>query len=136
MTRTEGMVDLIIGREDAAEFSQVLQRMLQLCQAKCVLLVNRDDGSLITCEGEQEHLDTVSLGALAAGSFASAKEIARLVGEPEFTVLFHQGERQHILVNLVGVHGLLMALFDDRTTIGLVRLCAREAAAQLEARLS
>ncbi len=135
MSRTQEITDLIIDREDVAEFDHVLKQMLQLSMAKCVLLVNRDDGGLISCLGSQENLDTVSLAALAAGAFASAREIARLVGEPEFSVLFHQGAREHVHVNLVGTHGLLMTLFDDRTTVGLVRLCARQAAEQLAVRL-
>jgi predicted regulator of Ras-like GTPase activity (Roadblock/LC7/MglB family) len=136
MSQTQMITDLVIRREDLEEFEHVLQELLQLSLAKTVLLVNRNDGSLITCRGLTEHLDTVSLAALSAGAFASAREIARLVGEPEFSVLSHQGEREHVHVNLVGEHGLLMVLFDDRTTMGLVRVCARQATVQLEDRLS
>ena len=64
--------------------------------ATCALVISRNDGSLITVHGVLEGLDTVSLAALAAGSFASAREIACLVGEPEFSVLFHQGEHEHV----------------------------------------
>ena len=130
------MTDLVIREEDLVVYDQVLQRMLRQSLAKCVLLINRDDGSLITSQGFLEDLDTISLGALAAGAFASAREIARLVGEQEFSVLFHQGEREHVHVNLAGNRGLLMTLFDDRTTVGLVRLCAREACGQIERMLA
>jgi predicted regulator of Ras-like GTPase activity (Roadblock/LC7/MglB family) len=128
--------DLVIREEDLVIYDQVLQRMLRQSLAKCVLLISRNDGSLITSQGFLEDLDLVSLGALAAGAFASAREIARLVGEPEFSVLFHQGEREHVHVNLAGNQGILMTLFDDRTTVGLVRLCAREACAQIERMLA
>ena len=67
-----------------------------------------------------------------AGSFASTAEIARLVGELEFSVLFHQGKKDHIHMNLVGERTILAVVFDDRTTIGMVRLYAREAAEELE----
>ncbi len=136
MSQTQMATDLIIRQEDVEEFEHVLQELLQLSLAKTVLLVNRNDGSLIACRGLTEHLDTVSLAALSAGAFASAKEIARLVGEPEFSLLAHQGEREHVHIGLVGEHGLLMVLFDDRTTMGLVRVCARQASVQLEDRLS
>jgi len=130
------VADVVIREEDLVIYDQVLQRMLRQSLAKCVLLINRNDGSLITSQGFLEDLDTMSLGALAAGAFASAREIARLVGEQEFSVLFHQGEREHVHVNLAGNNGLLMTLFDDRTTVGLVRLCAREACGQIERMLS
>jgi predicted regulator of Ras-like GTPase activity (Roadblock/LC7/MglB family) len=136
MPQTQMVTDLIIRQEDLEQFEHVLQELLQLSLAKTVLLVNRNDGSLIACRGLAEHLDVVSLAALSAGAFASAREIARLVGEPEFSVLSHQGEREHVHVNLVGEHGLLMVLFDGRTTMGLVRVCARQATIQLEDRLS
>ena len=123
--------DLVIHEEDVQRLDRALQRMLHQSLAKCVLLVNRNDGSLITSQGTLDDLDTVSLGALAAGAFASAREIARLVGEPEFSVLFHQGEREHVHVNLAGSNGLLMTLFDDRTTVGLIRICAREACEEI-----
>jgi predicted regulator of Ras-like GTPase activity (Roadblock/LC7/MglB family) len=130
------VAELVIREEDLVIYDQVLQRMLRQTLSKCVLLINRNDGSLITSQGFLEDLDTISLGALAAGAFASAREIARLVGEPEFSVLFHQGEREHVHVNLAGNQGILMTLFDDRTTVGLVRLCAREACAQIERMLA
>ncbi len=119
-----------------AELHDVLDDMLAGAKAGAVLLVNSDDGSLIAARGLTEELDTTSLAALAAGAFASTREIARLIGEPEFTVLFHQGRRAHVHVNLAGDHGLVMTLFTDDTTVGLVRLCARKACVRIEQLLS
>ena len=133
MTQTMG---LIIQIEDLAELEEVLKEMLRGSQAQCVLLINQDDGSLIGLQGDTTALDTTSLAALAAGAFASAGEIARLIGEPEFDVLYHQGRRRHVHVNLAGKHGLLMTIFDDNTTVGLVRLCARKAAVRVKIVLS
>ncbi len=90
-----------------------------------------NDGDLITRQGFSHSLDTTALAALLAGSFASTKEIARLVGEPEFSVLFHQGKKDHIHMSLVGERSILVVIFDDRTTIGMVRLYAKEASAEL-----
>jgi predicted regulator of Ras-like GTPase activity (Roadblock/LC7/MglB family) len=91
------------------------------------------DGHLITRQGFTHSLDTTALAALLAGSFASTKEIARLVGEPEFSVLFHQGKRDHIHINLVGERSILVIIFDDRTTIGMVRLYAKEVGSEMQA---
>jgi len=122
-----GTTDLVITANDLAEWEGALQEMLRSSGARCVLLVNRDDGSVLASEGFVDALDRTSLGALAAGAFASAREIAHLVGEEEFSVLFHQGKRYHIHVNVAGERGLVMTIFDDGTTVGLVRLCARKA---------
>jgi predicted regulator of Ras-like GTPase activity (Roadblock/LC7/MglB family) len=129
-------VNLVIRAEAMPELERALDDMLQRSQAECALLISRDDGSLITARGFVRSLDTTSLAALAAGTFASAREIAHLIGEPEFSVLFHQGRREHVHVNLAGPHGLLMTLFDDTTTVGLVRLSARRACAAVQRALS
>ena len=120
----------MIYENDQKEAEEALHFLLAESQAKCALLISRD-GSLICQQGETASLDTTSLAALAAGCFAATKEIARLIGEPEFSVLFHQGEHESIHVSLVGEEALLMMLFDDRTTIGLVRIMAKEASRRL-----
>jgi predicted regulator of Ras-like GTPase activity (Roadblock/LC7/MglB family) len=100
-------------------------RIIKEAEAKCALLVDKD-GHLITRQGFTHTLDTTALAALLAGSFASTKEIARLVGEPEFSVLFHQGKKDHIHISLINDRTILVIIFDDRTTIGMVRLYAKE----------
>jgi predicted regulator of Ras-like GTPase activity (Roadblock/LC7/MglB family) len=121
---------LIIYEEEINEIERMISGMLRSAEAKCALLVDKD-GHLITRQGFTHSLDTTALAALLAGSFASTKEIARLVGEPEFSVLFHQGKKDHIHMSLVGDRSILVVIFDDRTTIGMVRLCAKETSAEL-----
>jgi predicted regulator of Ras-like GTPase activity (Roadblock/LC7/MglB family) len=81
--------------------------------------------------GTSKTYDTDTISALAAGSFAATREMAKLLGEEEFSVLFHQGRRDSIQLALVGERMLLAIVFDDHTTIGMVRLYGREAAEQL-----
>lgn len=121
---------LVIYEEEMEKIEKILNRLIKNSQAKCVLLVDKD-GHLITRQGFTHSLDTTALAALLAGSFASTKEIARLVGEPEFSVLFHQGKKDHIHICLVGERSILAVIFDDRTTIGLVRLYAKETSEEL-----
>lgn len=121
---------LIIYEEEITKIDALLNKLLKGCEAKCALLVDKD-GHLITRQGFTHSLDTTALAALLAGSFASTKEIARLVGEPEFSVLFHQGKKDHIHMSIVGDRSILVVIFDDRTTIGMVRLYAKETATEL-----
>jgi len=121
----------VVFEEQINQINAALLRMIKKAEAKCALLVDKD-GHLITRQGFTQTLDTTALAALLAGSFASTKEIARLVGEPEFSVLFHQGKKDHIHVSLVGERCILAVLFDDRTTIGMVRLYARETGDRLK----
>ncbi len=122
---------LCIYEDDVKQAEEALRSLLIGSQAKSALLISRRDGSLVCKQGETASLDTTSLAALAAAGFAATKEIARLVGEPEFSVLFHQGEQENMYVCLAGEEVLLMLLFDERTTIGLVRVLAKETSQRL-----
>lgn len=122
----------ILQEKEVREIEALITKMLKGCEAKCALLVDKD-GHLITRQGFTHSLDTTALAALLAGSFASTREIARLVGEEEFSVLFHQGKKDHIHMSLVGDRSILVVIFDDRTTIGMVRLYAKDTAKELAA---
>ena len=76
-------------------------------------------------------LDTGSIGALAAGAFSATAALARLLGESEFSVLFHEGVSESMHVSTVDDHTILLAIFDERTTVGMVRLFAREASTSI-----
>jgi predicted regulator of Ras-like GTPase activity (Roadblock/LC7/MglB family) len=73
----------------------------------------------------------VSMAALAAGGFSSTAPLAQLLGEREFSVLIHEGVRQSLHVSAVDEATILVAVFDERTTVGMVRVFAREAATTL-----
>ena len=118
-------------KEDIERIDKILGEFLRLSGAKCALLVDKD-GHMVTKRGEVRTIDMDTISALVAGSFAATKEMARLLGEQEFSALFHQGERDNIQLSLVGDRTLLTILFDDRTTVGMVRLYASETSKKLE----
>lgn len=115
----------VLYEDQIKQIDKALTRIIKESEAKCALLVDKD-GHLITRQGFTHTLDTTALAALLAGSYASTKEIARLVGEPEFSVLFHQGKKDHIHISLIGERTIMVVIFDDRTTIGMIRLYAKE----------
>ncbi|MBN2492142.1 MAG: roadblock/LC7 domain-containing protein [Planctomycetes bacterium] len=122
---------LVFYREDVQKIDEVLGEFLEVSGAKCALLIDKE-GHMVTRKGNTSTLDLDTVSALVAGSFAATKEMARLLGETEFSVLFHQGKRDHIQLTLVGDTTLLTVIFDDQTTLGMVRLYATDAAKQLE----
>ena len=117
-------------KEDIERIDKLLSEFLRLSGAKCALLIDKD-GHMVTKRGEVRTMDMDTISALVAGSFAATKEMARLLGEDEFTALFHQGTRDNIQLSLVGDRTLLTILFDDRTTVGMVRLYAGETSQKL-----
>ncbi len=117
-------------KEDIEKIDKLLAEFIRLSGAKCALLIDKE-GHLVTRRGEVRSIDMDTISALVAGSFAATKEMARLLGEEEFTALYHQGTRDNIQLSLVGDRTLLTILFDDRTTVGMVRLYAAETAKKM-----
>ena len=122
--------NLAIHEEDAQRINGVLLHFLGESGAMEALLIDRS-GQLLARGGASRSLDTVSLSALAAGAFSSTAAMARLLGETEFTMLFHQGVKESIHVAAVDEQAILLAIFDSRTTVGMVRLFAKEATAAI-----
>jgi predicted regulator of Ras-like GTPase activity (Roadblock/LC7/MglB family) len=123
---------LVFYAQDVDRLDGELDAFLEQCGARCALLIDKE-GHLVTRRGEAINHSVESIAALIAGSFAATKEMARQLGEDEFSILFHQGARDSIQLQLVGDRTLLAVLFDQRTNLGLVRFYSQEAARQLAA---
>ena len=121
---------LVFYEKDIERLQTELDAFLELSKSRCVLLIDRD-GHLVTRRGESFNTSEDTISALVAGSFAATCEIAHLLGETEFSVMFHQGQRDSIQLQLVGNRTLMAVLFDDRTNLGLVRFYAQETATRL-----
>lgn len=124
---------LVLSKADQDFFHEVLVDLLCKSESRCVLLVDQG-GRCIAQAGFAEKLDVDALAALIAGSFASSRAMAALVGETEFLVLFHQGQHDHIHNILVDDDRTLAVIFDRRTTVGMVRLCAKNTTKKIAAR--
>jgi len=99
---------------------------LKKSEAQWSALVDKG-GNLFAQSGNTGSLDLSILSALAAGSFAATHELARRLGESEFSALYHEGHGQHILMSALHYECLLVTVFGDKTNIGLVRFYAQQA---------
>jgi predicted regulator of Ras-like GTPase activity (Roadblock/LC7/MglB family) len=89
--------------------------------SKATFLIDKS-GQMVAVSGQSNEFDATSLAALVAGNVAATDGIAKLLGEKEFSVLFHEGENEHLNITLVDGKLILVVLFDDSTSLGLVRL--------------
>lgn len=110
-----------IYEEDFKEIDGELVKLNQLASAKVTFLVDKN-GQLIASVGETHGLDTTSLASLTAGNIAATGGMAQLIGEKEFSILFHEGEKDNIHISLIGQRAILVVVFDHRSSLGLVRL--------------
>jgi len=126
---------LVLTEEAMVRINKSLISLLKQSDAKCALLVDQD-GKCVAKKGFTKTIDTDALSALIAGAFSSTRAMAKLVGERDFSVLFHQGNKDHIHNVLVDDDTILTVIFDDRTTIGMIRLYSKEVAQKLKQILS
>ncbi len=123
--------DLVLYDEEFQKIRQALQRLLEDASAKLVFLVDKN-GQQIAAVGDMSSLDATSLASLTAGNVAATDGLARLIGEKEFSILFHEGEKDNIHISIVARRVILVVIFDDRASLGLVRLRVRRAMGELE----
>jgi predicted regulator of Ras-like GTPase activity (Roadblock/LC7/MglB family) len=107
-------------QDDFTSITESLQRFLAETNSQAAMLVDRS-GQLVTTVGEAPGLDTTAFATLTAADYSANDQLAKLVGESDFTSLFHHGEKS-IYVADVARRLLLVIIFDSRTTVGLVRL--------------
>ncbi|MCH7665194.1 MAG: roadblock/LC7 domain-containing protein [Acidobacteria bacterium] len=117
-----------------AEFRRLedaLKRLERDANAKVVFLIDKN-GQNIAAAGETENFDATSLASLTAGNVAATDGLAKLIGEREFSVLFHEGQRDHIHISIVARRAILLVIFDERSSLGLVRLRVKRASVELK----
>jgi predicted regulator of Ras-like GTPase activity (Roadblock/LC7/MglB family) len=123
--------DFVLYEEEFKHLEEALRRLRQEANAKAVFLIDKN-GQQIASAGEIEQFDTTSLASLTAGNVAATDGLAKLIGEREFSVLFHEGQQDHIHISIVGRRVILVVIFDDRSSLGLVRLRVKRASADME----
>ena len=123
--------DLVIYQEEYQKLEEVLRRLRTDSNARAIFLIDKT-GQQIAAAGEIEQFDTTSLASLTAGNVAATDGLAKLIGEREFSVLFHEGKQDHIHISIVAKRAILLVIFDDRSSLGLVRLRVKRASNEME----
>ena len=116
--------------DDFGAITRALERFLTECNARCALLVDRT-GQLVATVGEQPKFDPTAFATHTAADFSANDQLAKLVGETDFQSLFHQGERESMYLADIARRVILVILFDNRTTLGLVRLKVKQTVDEL-----
>jgi predicted regulator of Ras-like GTPase activity (Roadblock/LC7/MglB family) len=121
---------LVMYEEELQQITQVCDTLHRDANAVAILVIDKN-GQAIAQAGDVEHLDVTSLSSLTAGNVAATGGIASLLSEKEFAGQFHEGERTNVHISIVAGRVILLVLFDERSSLGLVRLRVRKAAAEL-----
>jgi predicted regulator of Ras-like GTPase activity (Roadblock/LC7/MglB family) len=121
----------IIEEQQFKKLKTVLARLCVECAARVVFLVDRD-GQPIAFHGDIGDMDTTSFASLAAGNVAATSSMAKLIGEDVFPSVVHEGERESIFISVIG-RSLLVTVFDERSTLGLVKIRTKRASHEVAA---
>lgn len=121
---------LVMQQEDFDRVLAIIQKLVRDASAKGIFVVDKA-GQLIAEAGELQGIDSTSLASLTAGCIAATGGLAKIVGEEEFPIHFHQGQRDNLHMTLVGDRMILVVVFDERSSLGLVRLRVKKAGNEL-----
>jgi predicted regulator of Ras-like GTPase activity (Roadblock/LC7/MglB family) len=121
---------MIVTEQDHSRFMEVLDSLDRDSNAKFVFLLDKS-GQQIAAAGELDEVDPTSLASLTAGNVAATEGVAQLVGEDEFTTLYHEGRTENLHITVVCNRVILLVVFDQRSSLGLVRLRVEQCAPQL-----
>jgi len=122
--------ELVLYEEEFQKIKSIIAKLKADANAKLVFVVDRN-GQQIAQVGDITDIDTTSLASLTAGNVAATDGLARLMGQEEFNILFHEGRHDNVHISIVGRRVILVVIFDERSSLGLVRLRVKRATVEL-----
>jgi predicted regulator of Ras-like GTPase activity (Roadblock/LC7/MglB family) len=122
--------DLVLHETDHGRLAAVLERLRHDANARVAFLIDKN-GQQLAVAGQIDGLDPTSLAALTAGNVAATDGLAKLLGESEFSTLFHEGEHDNLHINVVAGKAILVVIFNERSSLGLVRLRVKKSTSEL-----
>ncbi|CAB1076462.1 gliding motility protein MglA [Olavius algarvensis Delta 1 endosymbiont] len=124
-----------LGQQQLDNIENVLQQDLIDNGVRCVFLIDMAGNIVANLDsGEKQH-DIYSLAALAAGNFGAVSAMAKIIGESEFSLLFHKGKNENIHFNKITTEFLLITIFGNDISLGFLRLKVSESVEQLQSQL-
>ncbi len=121
---------MVMYEEEFNQIQVIVDRLVKDANAKVVFIIDKN-GQAIAQAGDTDQMDTTSLASLTAGNVAATGGMAKLLRENEFTTQYHEGERANIHIQLVGNRVILVVIFDNKTSLGLVRLRVKKSSEEL-----
>ena len=125
---------LVITHEGIQRITELLNELQSETNAKTILLVEKSGQHLALVGEESPHV--MALSALVVGAFSSTREIARLLGEAEFKTMFQQGDNLNIFISLLDSQDLITVIFDEKTTLGMIKLKTQQMAKRISDEVS
>ena len=121
-----------LGQEQVNSIEEILQQDLIEIGVRCVFLIDMAGNIIANQDNGQSKHDVYSLAALAAGNFGAVSAMAKIIGEGEFSLLFHKGKKENIHFNKIITEFLLITIFSNDISLGFLRLKVTEAVEKIK----
>jgi predicted regulator of Ras-like GTPase activity (Roadblock/LC7/MglB family) len=122
---------MVVMEADHTRFMSILDNLRSEANSKFVFLMDKN-GQSIASSGVVGETDHSALASLAAGNVAATEGLAALIGEDEFSTLFHEGRHDSLHISLIANKVILLMIFDEHSSLGLVRLRVQQRLTDLE----
>jgi predicted regulator of Ras-like GTPase activity (Roadblock/LC7/MglB family) len=121
-----------LGQEQLDSIEDILQQDLMDLGVNCVVLIDMSGNIIANLDNGQLEHDIYSLAALAAGNFGAVSAMAKIIGEEEFSLLFHKGTKENIHFSKILNDFLLVTIFGKEVSLGFLRMKVAEATKKME----
>ena len=115
-------MEYTLGQQQLEDIEGILQKDFMELGVHCVVLIDMAGNIIVNLDNGAMTHDVYSLAALAAGNFGAVSAMAKIVGEKEFSLLFHKGEKENIHFSKVMDDFLLITIFGMETSLGFLRI--------------
>ncbi|MBU0728602.1 MAG: roadblock/LC7 domain-containing protein [Proteobacteria bacterium] len=115
------MPDFVLTSKILEKAKNILVNSLIKAGVRTVMLIDSAGNILVNCGQEADDIDSISLAALAAANLGATSQIAKLIGEDDFSLLFHKGKNGNIHFGRIGKELILVTIFGEDVSLGLVR---------------
>ncbi len=115
-------MNLILGQEQLNKIHDILSNNLLTIDVQCAILIDTAGNIIASVNNGNDIHDIYSLAALAAANFGAMSSMAQIIGEDEFSLLFHKGQKENIYFSKVSEDYLLVNIFNNQVSLGFLRL--------------
>lgn len=112
----------VVSQEQLEKMDEILTEKLISIGVDCVIIIDMAGNIITAKDNSKNKYDVYSFAALAAGNFATVDAMAKLVGEQEFSLLFHKGTDSNIHFSKIDEELLLISMFGKDISLGFLRL--------------
>ncbi len=115
-------MNLMLGQKQLDGIQHALTENLIRIGAQSAILIDTAGNIVVATDNGSGARDVYSLAALAAANFGAMNSMAKIVGEDEFSLLFHKGQKENIHLSKVNDDFLLISIFNNQVSLGFLRL--------------